>query len=319
MKKVVAVLLTAVLLVLACAACGGNTTVTGPGPAQAPEGENSSAAGNTTVTGPGPAQAPEDNASSAPGNTTVTGPGPVTSGTGEPDLLATIQERGTIIVAMEGMWAPWTYHDENNDLVGYDTEVAKAIAGKLGVEAEFVEGEWDGLFAGLESGRYDMVCNGVDVTPERSASYDFTEPYAYTRTALVVRKGNEEIKTFEDLNGKVTANSIGSTYMEMAEEYGATVEGVDTLDETIQVVLQGRVDATLNADVSFYDYLGQHPDAEIEIVDQTEEANPIAIPLRKGDEAATLREAINQAITELRDEGVLTQLSEKYFGSDISK
>ncbi len=82
------------------------------------------------------------------------------------DLLAQIQANGKIVFAMEGQWAPWTYHDESGELVGYDTEVGKAIADKLGVEAEFVEGEWDGLFAGLDSGRYDAIINGVEITDE---------------------------------------------------------------------------------------------------------------------------------------------------------
>ena len=69
---------------------------------------------------------------------------------------------------MEGTWAPWTYHDENDNLVGYDVEVATEIAKKLGVEPQFVEGEWDGLLAGLDAGRYDIMVNGVDITPERA-------------------------------------------------------------------------------------------------------------------------------------------------------
>ena len=85
----------------------------------------------------------------------------------EKDLLATIKERGEIIVAMEGTWAPWTYHDESDKLVGYDVEVAAAIAEKLGVKANFVEGEWDGLLAGLDAGRYDIMVNGVDITEDR--------------------------------------------------------------------------------------------------------------------------------------------------------
>ena len=121
-----------------------------------------------------------------------------------------------------------------------------------------------------------------------------------------------------DLAGKTTANSIGSTYMEMAEAYGAACSGVDTLDETIQMVLQGRADATLNANVSFFDYLTQHPDAAIKIVAESEEANEIAIPMQKGDDTASLREAVNQAIEALRTEGKLSELSGKYFGADIS-
>ena len=234
------------------------------------------------------------------------------------DQLSNILSCGKLIVALEGAWQPWSYHDESDTLVGYDVEVSRAIAEKLGVEPEYVESDWDSLFAGLDAGRYDMVCNGVEVTEERAKTYAFTTPYGYIHTALAVRKDNEDIHTFEDLKGKTTANSLASTYMELAESYGATVQGIDTLEETIQLLTAGRIDATLNADVSFYDYLNVHPDADFKIVAQTEEASHVAIPLRKADASATLLEAVNNAIDELRADGTLKELSEKYFGQDIS-
>ena len=238
--------------------------------------------------------------------------------TGAADQLAAIQANGKLVVALEGAWQPWSYHDESDTLVGYDVEVSRAIAEKLGVEPEYVESDWDSLFAGLDAGRFDIVCNGVEVTDERAKTYDFTTPYGYIHTALAVRKDNEDIKSFEDLKGKTTANSLASTYMELAESYGATVQGIDTLEETIQLLTAGRIDATLNADVSFYDYLNVHPDADFKLVAQTEDASHVAIPVRKGDDSASLLEAINTAIDELRADGTLKELSEKYFGQDIS-
>ena len=238
--------------------------------------------------------------------------------TGAADQLAAIQANGKLVVALEGAWQPWSYHDESDTLVGYDVEVSRAIAEKLGVEPEYVESDWDSLFAGLDAGRFDIVCNGVEVTDERSKTYDFTTPYGYIHTALAVRKDNEDIKSFEDLKGKTTANSLASTYMELAESYGATVQGIDTLEETIQLLTAGRIDATLNADVSFYDYLNVHPDADFKLVAQTEDASHVAIPVRKSDDSASLLEAINTAIDELRADGTLKALGEKYFGQDIS-
>ena len=194
------------------------------------------------------------------------------------DLLSEIRAKGTITVAMEGTWAPWTYHDENDNLVGYDVEVAT----------------------------------------ERAEKYDFSTPYAFNRTAVITKADDESINTLEDLKGKKTANTISSTYAELAEQYGATVTGVDDLNQTFELLLSGRIDATLNAEMTFYDYTKEHPDANVKIAVLTDDANQIAIPMRKGDETAALRTAIDAAIDELRADGTLKALSEKYFGRDIS-
>ena len=257
------------------------------------------------------------NTSSANADTAESADATETADAGD-DQLAQIKEKGEIVVAMEGTWSPWTYHDENGELVGYDVEVAKAIADKLGVKAAFVEGEWDGLFAGMDAGRYDIVVNGVDITEERAQKYDFTEPYAYNRTAIIVTKDNDEIQSFEDLDGKNTANTISSTYAELAEQYGAKVTGVDDLNQTFELLLSGRIDATLNAELTYYDYLKAHPDANVKIAALTDNASEVAIPLRKGAASDNLRAAINQALDELRADGTLSELSVKYFGSDVS-
>lgn len=235
------------------------------------------------------------------------------------DLLAQILDRGEIIIATEGTWSPWTYHDENDDLVGYDVEVARKVAEKLGVEAKFVESEWDGIFAGLDAKRYDIAANGIEITEERAEKYDFSTPYAYIRTALIVRGDRDDIQTFDNLNGKQTANSLGSTYAALAESYGATSTAVDSLGETLELVLAGRVDATLNADVSYYDYLNVHPDTNLKIVALTDEAAHVSIPVRKDEESASLLAAINEAIAALEESGELSALSEKYFGTDVSQ
>ena len=238
---------------------------------------------------------------------------------GQQDLLAQIQEKGFVTIAMEGTWAPWTYHDENDNLVGYDVEVGQRIAQGLGVEADFIEGEWDGLLAGLDSGRYDMMINGVDITEEREKAYDFSEPYAYNRMAVIVRGDYDEIQTMEDLAGKHTANTISSTYAETAEQYGAEVTGVDDLNQTFELLLSGRIDATLNSEVTFYDYMKAHPDANIKIAVLADNASEVGIPFRKGEETASLREAVTEILDEMRESGELSELSVKYVGTDISQ
>ena len=235
------------------------------------------------------------------------------------DLLTQIQERGEIVVAMEGTWAPWTYHDEDDQLVGYDVEVAQNIAQRLGVEVSFAEGEWDGLLAGLDSGRYDIMVNGVDIDEARSEKYDFSTPYAFNRTAVIVSGDNDSIQSMEYLNGKSTANTLNSTYANVAESYGAEVTGVDDFIQTIELLNSGRIDATLNAEVSYYDYMAQHPDANIKIACIDPATTQVAIPMRKGEESAALVSAINDALAEMAGDGTLTELSMKYFGTDISK
>ena len=170
----------------------------------------------------------------------------------ENDLLAQIKEKGTISVAMEGTWAPWTYHDADDNLVGYDVEVARNIAEKLGVEVNFVEGEWDGLLAGLDDGRYDIMVNGVGVTEKRAEKVQLLYPYAYNRTAVIVRGDYDEINSMEDLEAKRPPTPF-QHLCNAGEAHGATVTGVDDLNQTIELLLSGRIDATLNAEVVFAD------------------------------------------------------------------
>jgi len=243
--------------------------------------------------------------------------GNTTSASENQDLLARIKAKGSLVIGTEGNWSPWTYHDESDKLVGLDIEIGTLIAEKLGVKADFQETDWDAILAGVDSGRFDIACNGVGYTEERAQKYSFSTPYVYTHKVLVVRGDNEDIKKMEDLQGKTTANSPGSTYAGIAEEYGATVTSASTLDQTIELLLEGRVDATINAQVSIEDYLSQHPDANIKVV-QVLSGDPVAFPMPKGD-SASLVEAVNKILEDARKDGTLAKISEKYFGLDLTK
>lgn len=234
------------------------------------------------------------------------------------DLLEQIKSRGYITIATEGNWSPWTYHDENDQLVGLDIEIGSLIAEGLGVEARFMETSWDSILAGVDTGRFDLACNGVGYTEERAKKYTFSTPYVYTHKVLVVSADNEEIKTVEDLAGKTSANSASSTYAALAEEYGATVTYVDTLGETMAMLEQGRVDATINAQVSVEDYLREHPDAKIKVV-QVLPGDPVVYPVKKDKSTETLIAAINDVLEAARQNGRLAEISVKYFGLDLTK
>lgn len=230
--------------------------------------------------------------------------------------LEDIKKRGKLVVAMEGTWKPFTYHDDDNNLVGYDVEVAKYIADYIGVEIEYVEGEWDGLLMGVEDGRYDMLVNGVDYTEDRKDSYDFSNAYGYDRVVVMVKKDNNDINSIEDLKGKKTANTISSVYAEIAREQGAEVTGVDELIDTLKLLKDGRIDATVNAEVVYYDYINDNPDADIKIACYAENVWDIAIPMKKG--SHELVQIVNEAIAQGLSDGTFARLSQKYFGIDIT-
>lgn len=253
---------------------------------------------------------PAQNSSSS----TASGSGSAES---EKDLLAQIKERGTLIIATEGNWSPWTYHNDADELVGLDVEIGKLIAEGLGVQAEFAETNWDSILSGVSAGRFDIACNGVGYSEERAKSYSFSDPYVYDRTVLVVHQDNTDIQSFEDLAGKTTTNSPNSLYAQKAESLGATVTYVDTLNETLAMVQDGRVDATLNAEVSVNDYLREHPDAPLKIVARGEGA-PIAFPVMKDASTETLLAEINRILDEARKDGRLAAISIKYFGFDMT-
>ena len=230
--------------------------------------------------------------------------------------LNNIKDRGYILVAMEGTWAPWTYHDDKDALVGFDVEVGKYVADYLGVDVKYAEGEWDGLLAGVEAGRYDMMINGCDVTEERAASYDFSDAYAYDRIAVITNKENNDINSLQDLKGKTTANTSSSTYASIAREYGAEVNGVDDLNETFMLLSTGRIDATLNAEMTFDDYMKANPDANFKIACYYDKSPEVAIAMKKG--SSELVAKVNEAIAAARSDGTLSNLSNKYFGKDIT-
>lgn len=232
------------------------------------------------------------------------------------DELARILKEGVLKVGVEGTYPPVTYHDENGELTGFDVEVAKAIGEKLGVEVKFVEAEWDSLLLAIDSGRIDTVINAVSATDERKEKYDFTEPYVSVYYNVIVKADNDSIQSLEDLNGKKAGENITSAFSTKIEELGATIVVIDSLQEALDLVTTGRADFTLTSDIMFYTYLEEHPDVDVKIACRFgEDKDQFAIPFKKGE--TRLVDAVNQALNELKADGTLTALSEKYFNSDV--
>ena len=251
--------------------------------------------------------------SSASTDTASEGASESTGGT----TLAEIQDSGVLTVGTEGTYKPFTFHEGGaGELTGYDVEVITAVAEKLGVEAEFEETQWDAIFAGLEAGRFDVIANQVSITPEREETYSFSVPYTYSNGVIVTSADNSEITSFEDLEGKTTAQSLTSNWYELAEESGAEIEAVEGWAQSVTLLEQGRVDATINDELTFLDYQKSTPNDAIKIAAETEEQSRSALAFRQGSD--DLVEAVNAAIEELRADGTLAEISEKYFGEDVS-
>ena len=233
------------------------------------------------------------------------------------DDLATIKSAGVLKIGTEGTYPPFTYHDASGKLVGFDVEIGREIAKRVGVKAEFVEGKWDGLIARLGAKRYDAVINQVSITPERKAKFDFSEPYISSKAVLIVNSNNTAIKSFDDLKGKKSAHTLTSNYAQLARKYGAEVVGTDGFDQSVSLVAQGRADATINDNLSFLDFKKHKPDAPVKIVATQSDAEKSGVLLRKNN--PQLKAAIDKALEEIKADGTYERISQKYFGADVSK
>jgi cystine transport system substrate-binding protein len=231
--------------------------------------------------------------------------------------LDEVKAAGALRIGTEGTYAPFTFHDQSGALVGFDVEIGQEIAKRIGVKAEFVEGPWDGLIAGIDANRYDVVINQVGITEERKAKYDFSEPYIASKAALVVRGDNTDITSFESLKGKKAAQTITSNFGKLAQANGAEIVPTEGFDQSIALVLQGRADATINDSLSFFDFKKQQPDANVKIAATQPDADYSGVLLAK--DKPELLDAINKALADLKADGTYATISQKYFGEDVSQ
>ena len=232
--------------------------------------------------------------------------------------LAEVQDAGELVIGTEGTYRPYSFHEGGaGDLTGYDVDVITAVADKLGVEPVFEETQFDAIFAGLQAGRFDVIANQISINPERQETYDFSEPYTISPGVLIVPDGSD-IARFADLAGRTSAQSLTSNWFQVAEDAGANVEQVEGWAQAVELLRQGRVDATVNDELTFLDYqTTEGDDIGIEIVAETDDASENAFAFRKG--STTLVDAVNDALAGLRADGTLAEISDRYFGQDVSQ
>ncbi|TJY38562.1 amino acid ABC transporter substrate-binding protein [Cohnella pontilimi] len=232
-------------------------------------------------------------------------------------LLDSIKASGKIRIGTEGTYAPFTFHDKDGKLTGFDVELAQEVAKRLGVQPEFIETKWDGMFAGLDAKRFDMVANEVSIRDDRKEKYDFSSPYIVSKAVLIVHQDNNDIKQLSDLKGKKAGQSLTSNLTDIAKSNGAKIVQTDGFNQAIELLLSKRIDATINDGLSFLDFKKQKPDAPIKVVAETADASQSAFLFNKGNQE--LVDAVNKALDEMKSDGTYLQISEKYFGADVSK
>lgn len=297
-RKWVSTVLGSAVIAMALGGCGA------PGNASNTSSTNSTA-GTTTNS---------SSANSTASNQTSSG-SPSTQAAGQ--TLAQVKKSGELKIGTEGTYAPFTYHNSQDKLTGFDVELAEQVAKQMGVKADFVETPWDGMFAGLNDKRFDMIANEVGITAKRQKSFLFSNPYIESSSVIIVKSSNNKIHSFKDLNGVTDAQSMTSNFMKEAKSNGAKITPVKGFNEAIQLVKSGRVEATVNDKLSYLQMMKQNPNMGLKIAATSTASTPSGFMFRQDE--PDLQKAVNQALQTLIKNGTYAKISNKYFGTNVLK
>lgn len=231
---------------------------------------------------------------------------------------ANLITKGTLTVGLEGTYAPYSYK-ENGKLKGFEVDLARDVAKKLGYKVKFVPTKWDSLIAGLGSNKFDIVFNDLAETPQRKKAYAFSTPYIYSKSALITKK-DSTISSIDDIKGQKVAAGTGTANESNVKKFGGTVVSSSDFASSMQLIQQGRVVAALNSNEAYAYYIKQNPNADlksIEVPTSQIASQKIAAMMSKNNKG--LQKKVNKALKELRQDGTLKKLSEKYFGTDLTE
>ncbi len=234
-------------------------------------------------------------------------------------LFAASAQADTLRVGMSGGYFPFTYV-EQDELKGFEVDVMNAVGELTGDDIEFVTASFSGLAGMLESGRIDTIANQITITPEREAKYAFTAPYVYDGAQVVVREGNDTIQGVEDLSGKSVAVNLGSNYEQLLREQPNADEiDIRTYESNIeQDVALGRVEAFIMDRVSATQVISERG-LPLALAGKPFSRIEYALPVRDDETGREQRDRVDAALTELRENGELREISEKWFTTDITQ
>ncbi len=221
---------------------------------------------------------------------------------------------GTLTMATNAEFDPWEYHD-GDDIIGIDPEVAQAIADKLGMELKIEDMAFDAVIPSVTSGKADIGMAAISVTPERQASVDFTDTYAESALMLIVAADNEEIAGVDDLSDHIVGVQTGTTGDLKASELVGddNVDRFNTYFEAVESLKQGKVDAVLIDNAPAKVFLSQNSDSLKQAGEELDKEE-YAIAVAKGNEE--LVESLNSAIAELKEDGKLDEIMNKYIPAE---
>ncbi|MDA1477889.1 cystine ABC transporter substrate-binding lipoprotein TcyA [Bacillus changyiensis] len=233
------------------------------------------------------------------------------------NVWSSIKEKGVLTVGTEGTYEPFTFHDKKtNQLTGYDVEVMKEVGKRLKLKVDFKETQWDSMFAGLNSKRFDVIANQVGKT-DREKKFDFSNPYTTSQAVVVTKADNNNLKSADDVKGKTAAQSLTSNYTDLAKKAGADIEGVEGMAQSFQLIQQGRVDLTYNDKLAVLNYLKSSGNKNLKIAFETGEPQTTHFAFRKG--SGELVDKVNSALKDMKKDGTLSKIAKKWFGEDVSQ
>lgn len=236
----------------------------------------------------------------------------------EDQSLKKVKDAGKLILGLDATFKPMGYTDENNEIVGFDIDVAEEVCKRLGVELVKQPINWDTLTTDLNVGKCDCVWNGLSINEERQEKMNLSEPYMKNAMVFVV-KGDSTVEKMADLKGKkisVQNGSSAQTILESCEiKDDITISPIATNVEALQQLELGVVDAVFLDEV-VADYEIKNSGKNYKKLAEGLEEEEYAIAFRKDDQA--LRDAVQKTLSEMKADGKLAEISTKWFGSDIT-
>lgn len=236
------------------------------------------------------------------------------------DSWKKVADEKQLTVATSGTLFPSSYYNDDNKLVGYDVDVAKEVAKRLNVKIEFKEYNVDGQISSVNRNEADFAANDFGLSGDRGKKFALSEPIKYSFDSMIVRKSDDSgIASLKDLKGKKAAGEPNTSYMKIAEKYGAEPVTYDnaTNDQYLTDVANGRTDVILNDYYLQKMSIAALPDIPVKILENVYfNANHTGFLFDKKDEA--LKEKIDGAIKEMKKDGTMKKIAESYFQTDVS-